>query len=162
MITKTRGVTEGMKANVQATAIVESRLDIRTLAGLLKFFDLNGVKIQNKSMLIREITETLMTSIVSSGMGERIERIEDAYGIMSRLQNARDERVRGNVGRCVAVQVGEEMNKEDMEKKALEYLKEHNVERYNELMERPEFAKYKDACTQLSQEAMQVPDLMIK
>lgn len=100
--------------DVNKTAIIEARVDIRTVALCLKFYRDSNVHIFTKSDLIRAMTESFAQILIDNKLAERIEDFQEAQDIMNTLpRTSRDRRADLHVSAIV--------NKKDFEKSIERY-----------------------------------------
>lgn len=140
------------------TGILEGRVNLLTMATLLKMFDTNGVVVNSKSELLNEIMETLLKSGIDSGLVTPITDLEEAMAVMERLATNRDRRVMGNLYKAIRVQnETPAVSYSDV----LEGVRKFNPE-LAEQIERANMVKAEhiDETPTLSKEAQEVPDLM--
>lgn len=79
----------GKPSNLR-TAVVQTRLDVRTLATLYGFYKEHGIVVRNKSELLNIVCEDYLSILERNNVAERIEETSAAYNTLYRDGILRD------------------------------------------------------------------------
>lgn len=180
--------------NINRTAVIEARCDVRAIATIVAYFDKIEYSVYTKSDAVGQAIKTLANILVANSLIEECTDLEVAADFMnSRFRStSRDRRAMMHVQAIVTK--GETMREfsplsrqaptmEELEKSALEWMKEYDPDRYEEVKRKLEENKRNkesqtaatttqtnqanqmkhisgDGEVKLSEDAMKVPDLM--
>lgn len=144
-----------VRADVNKTAIIEARCDVRVVRTIVAYFDSINYAVYTKSDVVSQALKALANILVSNGLvGEYDDLVEAADFMNMRFRTTkRDRRAQIHVN---AVATSADINREyaplsrkvlsqdEINIQALNWAKENSPEQYKEMIKMPEFAKYID------------------
>jgi DNA replicative helicase MCM subunit Mcm2 (Cdc46/Mcm family) len=71
--------------DVNKTAIVETRCDVRSLAGIYRYMKKHGVYARSKSDLARQAIDTYYVALIEAKAIEPVEDFDEAYAVLTEL-----------------------------------------------------------------------------
>ena len=143
-----------MPSMLSNTAIIEGRIDLRTVASLYRFFTQQGILCSTKSAVVKEVFEALLTILVENNMCERVTDLQEAISIMQPLSTGHDKRVERNLYKEITVQ---KVNSNDMKKEAMRILNENRE--FFDSMAKKYVSDSNNGAVKLSPEAQYMPNL---
>jgi hypothetical protein len=121
-----------------AGTVIETRVDIRDLATIHKYFIKKGLTITNRSELVRTVIEVYKDLIVSSLSGniKRFESQADAFNHLAQfgITFKRNSKGHRNIIKMLQEEAVESFNNQSLSKKEIPILADVDEEKYNEAL----------------------------